>query len=321
MRNLVSRMLGHVGWHYRDQRRKLRKLRMLWASLFPGPAIAGLNLRNFLSRQRITAPSGPVVSITSYGDRSKSVHIAIESIARGVAKPGRAILWLDDELIMMSLPAPLRRLRRRGLEIRLAESLGPHTKYFPYVSSESSFEAPLVTADDDVIYPSSWLAELEAAYASRPSVINCHRARVIGVDGGQFAPFRSWRFCESSAPSLGYFFEGVSGVIYPPQFLEVLKVSGRAFLELCPKHDDLWLNVIALRNSWTVAQIRPTPARFEYIPNTQDAGLWRQNIGEAGDAQIARVFNCEDIARLVRTDDSQRSQRLRQNVDSPQLVR
>ena len=124
----------------------------------PGPRrLATLNL---VSRSRLAGGPGPVVSLTTYGTRIRWSHLAIESIARGSLTPSRTGLWLDDEAAFARLPRPLRRLRRRGLEIRLSENLGPHTKYFPFIEASDSFTGPLVTADDDTIYPRFWLERL-----------------------------------------------------------------------------------------------------------------------------------------------------------------
>ncbi len=110
------------------------------------------------------------MSLTSYGPRIATVWKTIESIGAGSVKPRRIILWLDDPAALADPPASLRRLQTRGgLEIRGCPDYGPHKKYFPYVTSILP-EHPtrtLVTADDDVYYPATWLEELLAAHLPR----------------------------------------------------------------------------------------------------------------------------------------------------------
>jgi len=110
--------------------------------------------------------------------RIDSVFLTIESIGRGELLPARIILWVDDPKVFASLPSSLRRLERRGLEVKLADNYGPHTKYYPYLTSEADIRHPLVTADDDILYPRGWLKGLAAAYALNDQVINCYRAHV-----------------------------------------------------------------------------------------------------------------------------------------------
>ena len=103
------------------------------------------------------------MSLTTFGPRIAIAYLAIEAIGRGILKPSRLMLWLDAREQGRALPPSLLRLAERGLEIRYCEDIGPHKKYYPFVASQRSFERPLVTADDDVIYPRDWLRELMQA--------------------------------------------------------------------------------------------------------------------------------------------------------------
>ena len=136
---------------------------------------------NRFGKQPIAHPGGPVVSLTSYGKRIETVHLAIESIARGSSRPSRLLLWIDDESLFFRLPTPIKRLQKRGLDVKLCRSYGPHTKYYPYVESLANFPLPLVTADDDILYPRYWLKGLIKANQEHPDVVNCYGAHVIPV--------------------------------------------------------------------------------------------------------------------------------------------
>lgn len=210
-------------------------------------------------------------------------------------RPSRLLLWLDDARLMQELPNPLKRLQRRGLEVRLSRNYGPHTKYYPYILDLKNFTEPLVTADDDIIYPTYWLEELSLANVTMPSLIHCFRARTVLASSGALLPFNTWPFCTETTPDIGRFFEGVSGVIYPPAFLDHLKLAGDAFLGLCPKHDDAWLNVNAVRAGFRVRQLRTEAKIFNFVPNTQADGLWVANLSSYGDEQLSKTFTWRDI--------------------------
>jgi len=293
MIKVFKRLKGHIEWHLRQLRRNIAASR-------PHPEILSLQLRNRFWRARIVANRGPVVSLTSYGNRLQTVFLTIESIARGNVKPGRLILWLDEEPALSNPPRTLKRLIKRGLEIRRTENYLSHKKYLPYVLSCDTFAEPLVTADDDVIYPRDWLQSLINAYSKNSTVINCFRARVINVQDGNLQPFTTWQFCTSTAPSFKHFSEGVGGVIFPPQYLSALKQAGTAFSETCPRHDDVWLNVTAVRNGFPVRQIRTSHASFNLIPDTQKDGLWVANLGNDGDTQIRATYSDADVALIER---------------------
>jgi hypothetical protein len=236
--------------------------------------IALLKILNTVSRRPVSSPgSGAVVSLTSYGDRVATVYMTIESIARGMVLPSRLILWLDGPEAHQKLPASIRRLESRGLEIIETSNYGPHKKYYPYVASQLEFTAALVTADDDVLYPKYWLAGLEDAARAEPSSIHCYRARKIQISHGKFGSYVDWPMCADTRTSVLTFPTGVSGVLYPPEFLPHLKARGDLFMDTCITVDDMWLHATAVRENFPAKQVYSTSTHFPVIPGTQEQCL------------------------------------------------
>jgi hypothetical protein len=264
------------------------------------PALYRLHLRNQRSSESLLDPAGPVLSLTTQPHRLELVHYAIESIARGTRRPSRLLLWITDEESYSHLPSSLRRLRARGLGIQLTEDLGPHTKYYPYINRETRFDTPLVTADDDVIYPRDWLEKLIRGYEANPSAIHCFRAHRIRMANARPTPYNSWAPCEDTRPSHLNFITGVSGVIYPPEYLLYLKQHGTEFTRCCPHSDDIWLTVIALRGGFKIAQLHHKPRFFTTIPNSQAKRLYDLNVilGE-NQVQLMRTLSKADLAALL----------------------
>ena len=129
-----------------------------------------LIIYNFISRKKIIVPdSDAVVTLTSHSDRILRAFATIESIGLGAVRPRKIILYLGNEYADKSLPRSLERLKNRGLEIEFCMDVGPHTKYFPYIQSRSTFNCPLVTADDDKIYEKEWLEKLIGAWKNEPT--------------------------------------------------------------------------------------------------------------------------------------------------------
>lgn len=258
-------------------------------------------LRNRFSGQTLLSQHGPVVSLTTHGPRLRTVYFTLESIGLGVLLPSRLVLWLDDPAAIAKLPAALKRLQARGLEIRLTQNYGPHTKYYPALDLLAHQEhMPLVTADDDILYPRHWLEGLSQAHAQYPRCINAYRAHVIAFSGDALAPYSLWGPCLTTSPSFRHFATGVSGVIYPPIMLKQLREAGSAFMGSCPKADDLWLHCIALRAGLPVRQINPVPIHFPVVPSTQHVGLMHSNLfGGANDQQIQNLYQPADLRKLV----------------------
>jgi hypothetical protein len=235
-----------------------------------------------------------VVSLTSHGARLRSVHLAIESIGAGHAKPARLILWLEGKDLGGITPA-LNSQLARGLEIRETCPVGPHGKYFGYIMSRDRCELPLVTADDDILYPKGWLRGLLSPAAGK-RVIRCHRARKILTNSAGLRPYNDWPLVRTTAPSVRHLATGVSGALYPPAFLDSLREAGDGFMATVPKADDLWLHATALRSGYGIAQVSARPRHFPIIPGTGEVGLMLDNVlGSANDIQAARLYTSSDL--------------------------
>lgn len=209
------------------------------------------------------------------------------------------MLWIDDPSAFASMPASLTRLQARGLEVKLCENFGPHTKYFPYVSSVASHDFALVTGDDDQLYPRDWLESLIAARLEAPEIVHCHFAKVVGLAENGFAPYEQWPVCESTEARFDQIALGVSGVIYPPRLLEVLRDAGSGFRECCPRADDVWLHAQAIRAGYKVKQLTAVPHIFLQIPGSQKIALWRENIREgANNWQVRATYSPSDCALM-----------------------
>jgi hypothetical protein len=260
-----------------------------------------LSLINRFGRLPITQINGPAVSLTTFGQRLQTVHLTIESIGAGDVLPSRIILWLDDDTMRADLPAAIKRLKKRGLEIKFCKNYGPHKKYYPYLESQDSFKVPLVTADDDILYPRDWLRHLVKAFRESPDVLNCYRAREIVLNKDGFAKYEEWKLCTSTEPGYRLLAGSGAGVIYPPEFMMALKRAGTAFESCCPRADDIWLHVQALRAGYKVRQIRPLEFPLALIPGTQETALYLENAlhHDGNDRQLKATYNSTDIEMML----------------------
>jgi hypothetical protein len=262
--------------------------------------LAALKRTNARSATSVLGDADVVVSLTTFGPRLESVAYTLESIAAGTAKPRRMVLWLDDADAYAHRPDTLRRLEARGLEVGLTENYGPHTKYFPTLDGAIEAGLPVVTADDDILYPRSWLAGLLTAAREHPGVINCYRASVVALEDGRLASYGRWPRCTDTRTSVARFGTGVSGVHYPLTMLRELASRGTAFVDSCLKADDIWLHWVALRAGIPVRQIAAKPRHFPLLPGTQEQSLMADNVMLGrNDAYIAELYEPEDVAALT----------------------
>jgi hypothetical protein len=269
--------------------------------------LAGLRLSNRLSRRRVTGSGPAVVNLTSYGHRVQSVYYAVESIARARVRPRRLILWLDDPAVLADPPAELVRLRSRGLELLACPDYGPHKKQFAYATSiradHGAPKLPLVVADDDVLYPRGWLAQLLDAHRRHPEDVHGHRTHRIGFRDGAVAPYSDWTPGHGTEAGYTVFCTGVSGILYPPALVSALADEGDAFLQRAPHADDVWVHSVMVRHGFRGRQVSGAQAEYPAIPGTQRDTLYGRNVrGGGNDSQIKACFGAAELDRM-RHDD------------------
>ncbi|WP_374009467.1 hypothetical protein [Leifsonia sp. LS-T14] len=268
--------------------------------------LRGLERSNRRTTSPVTGDGACVVNLTSHGHRIATVHLAIESIAAGSVRPARLILWLDDEQALRTLPEPLVRLRARGLEILPTPDYGPHKKQYSYASTQPA-TFPLVTADDDVLYPRTWLADLLHGAAETPGVVLGPRTHTVVLTGDGIAPYAQWRPGVGTAPSYRTLVTGVSGVLYPPEFLAALRDEGERFRTVAPRADDIWVHSVAVRHGFRSRQLGERQAEYPEIPGTGRNTLYRENVVLGGnDTWIAASYGTAEVARMRRDDPSDR---------------
>lgn len=259
-----------------------RRIRALAATRF-------LHLRSISTVETVLGcSSAPTVTMTTHGNRLQNVHLALESISRGTLLPSRLILWLDKA---ERLTPAISRLQERGLEVLPSENFGPHTKYWPYVElADLNNHVPLVTADDDIIYPTTWLADLVETSRSHPDAIVAHRYKDMSREEGVLLPYVEWQDHRGTTTRSDLFITGVSGAMYPQAFQASLRCFGKAFLDICPRADDIWLTAIAHHSKTPMVQVRDQPSLFPFVPGSQEFGLVHSNAFDHGnDVAIRRT--------------------------------
>ncbi|MBY0565161.1 MAG: hypothetical protein K2P58_13370 [Hyphomonadaceae bacterium] len=225
-------------------------------------------------RHDLTAPL--IVSLTSYRPRFATLALTLKCLLTQSVSPDRVRLWIarDD---WAALPEEVLALRAHGLDVRRTQDVRSFKKIVPELALSPN--ANIVIADDDVYYPSNWLAELidDSALGAREIPAGrVHRIRLL--PSGAPAPYVSWDFDIEPGPASPLnIATGVGGVLYPPGSLHPDVLHERLFMRLCPTNDDLWLYFMARRAGWRVRKVGPRRLFFSW-PGTQRTALQHLNL-------------------------------------------
>ncbi len=244
------------------------------------------------------ADAGPIISLTSFPARIKTVSFAIQSLFEQTLPPREIHLWLGRDEIPNNnwLPKRLRQLEERGLQIHFAERTCHHYDKFLH-NAQLNQDAALVIVDDDVIYPPQALQHLIDGQQRYPEAIIANRCHRIGLTAeGQIAPYRDWeREVHLTQPSFGLLPTGAGGVLYPPGFLsDALVTDVQTLLAVAPYADDIWLKICALAKhlpTYATTLSHKSSWFHRYTPSMREGTLMAVNLDRGlNDAQISRAF-------------------------------
>ncbi len=183
-----------------------------------------------------------IVSLTTFGPRLRDAARSIESIMEQTLLPNRIILWLGRELetTPQLIPASLRRLQRRGLEIRFTDDCGPATKLLPAL--EAFPDDVIITVDDDMLYDIDMIDDRIIADGDRLRLVYDQADDLYLTEEPLMQPMAM----------------GVGGVLYPPRCMHP-DVSDRQLMSrLAPKADDLWFKVMEVLAGTPVYPVNET---------------------------------------------------------------
>jgi hypothetical protein len=162
------------------------------------------------------------------------------------------VLWLSREAHLMDegvpegdVPSALQSLIGARFSVQWTRNIGPYRKLLPAMDM---FGGLIATADDDTLYPPTWLEGLLSLHSRYPQAVCCYRAhRMLVADSGKLASYWRWPAFDLNEPSLDCFPTGKDGVLYPPGALHNDVFDVERLLLLAPASDDIWFKVMGLR--------------------------------------------------------------------------
>ena len=259
----------------------------------------GAKFRRQKGTQKPTSKSSYIISLTSIPSRMHTVHVVIESLLTQKYKPEHVILWLSEFdrngnkiFDRDQLPTLLKKQMKRGLLVNFCDDIRSYRKLLP--SMKQYPNSHIVTADDDIIYPSDWLARLVSVHEKHPECVVCYRGVKITFDQNKkLSPYLNWpEFTNKYQPSFDLFPQGGEGTIYPVGTFNQNAFDKDVFLKICLTADDVWFKAMSLHNNVKCVKITEYHNDFLRVRDSQGENTLHHvnNILGQNDIQINDVF-------------------------------
>lgn len=249
-----------------------------------------------------------IASLTSYGERINSVHLAIETILNQSMPVDKLILWLaEDEFNFDNLPNNLEILYKKNLiEIKFCKDIKSYKKLIPTLKLYS--DEIIITFDDDVFYDKELVEKLYEEYLKYPETIHCGRGHKILFDSKKnILPYSEWnQKSDNHLEDYDIFPTGAGGILYPPNCFHKDIYDETLFLNLAPNADDIWFKAMTLlndRKSKILSQNYKQYANIVTIEGTQENSLYFKNLYEGlNDKYLKDVFNHYNLHKKLKNN-------------------
>lgn len=188
----------------------------------------------------------PLISLTAISTRIERVAITIRSIKKQTLQPHSINLYIsqDSYLVDEGIQANcghLKEIFSLGVNIYNVKNIGPYRKQYPIIEQLKSAGAdpktPIVTIDDDVIYPKEIIKSLVETMSEKNAIV-AHRGREISVTENAIADYSEFPI-PSQYSSLNNVGTGKNGIAYQLGFFPASKKNYIGHI-LAPTADDIW---------------------------------------------------------------------------------
>lgn len=215
-----------------------------------------------------------IVSLTTYGERLSDIHLTLYSLLTQNYKPWKIILCLAEEEFPnkeLDLPAGLKDIIKWGVEIIWSKDIRSYKKLIP--TKRIYPNNIIVTADDDLFYPETWLEELVLSYKKNPKHIHVHNSTRIKIANNQnLTNYSQWKLASKNTITLLNFIKSGSGALFPPNSLHGDLSNQELFQKLTPTADDIWFWAMAVYNNTKIVSLGTPISSYRYTSIEREFG-------------------------------------------------
>ena len=286
----LGRNLGRVLAQGRELEKKIARTEKKLHS-DAGAVLAQLNLLNLEIPGMKERDFNYILSLTSHPARFDALALSLPELLKQTLQPSEIILNIARGDIAQ-LPQSVRDLAATGsILINECADLGPGKKLIPTLKRYPG--VPIIVVDDDLTLRRDLTLQLMLEHQLYPEAIIASRVhRVTYAQNGSLEPFSAWEkgVDEVAGPSLDLLATSGAGTLFPAGALHPDALDEARYIELAFHTDDLWWFIHGRRNGTSVRRL-PGARPLEFIPQTQEVGLWQTGNKDRNDFNLKAIID------------------------------
>lgn len=256
-----------------------------------GAVLAKMNLLNLQIPGMAEKDFNFILSLTSHPARFDALALVLPDLKKQVLQPTEIIVNIAHS-DMGQLPQSIRDLAATGyIVINECADLGPGKKLIPTLKLYPGM--PIIVVDDDLILTPDLTLQLMLEHHLFPGSIIASRVhRVSYSSEGSLQPFSAWEKASDALPGPSFDLLATSGAgtLFPAGALHPEALDEARYVELAFHTDDLWWYFQGRRNGTAVRRL-PGHRTLDFIPETQEAGLWQTGNKDRNDINFKKLVD------------------------------
>lgn len=202
-----------------------------------------------------------VISLFSERENFENLPITLYSLFNQELKPDKIVLYLDEDYEdLANLPYEITQFVKNGLEIRFVQNIKKYTKT---IYALKDFKNSIViSVEDSVFYPTSWLNSLYLSYISHPKDVQVFEAFLVVKDNVQLRILNKFNELESSYSNFPI---EAQGVLYPPECFTNEVFRQDVYLKYFKEYPELWFWTMSLVNNRQIRIVKKNYSRIVFV--------------------------------------------------------
>lgn len=176
------------------------------------------------------------------------------------------------------------------------ENLKSHLKYF-YVMQKYK-NLPIITIDDDIIYPVKMFEYMLEEHRKNPNVVLCRSCQQFTYTNNEINNTKQWLWNPINDIAYINHAEGYAGILYPPN---CLNISNNLIPEIYDTimSDDIYLSILEIRNRIKVYYLPKMRHEFVLSTKGEDSISLHPNIIAINDSYVKKFKDVFNLANTI----------------------